>query len=236
MSAQRPRSLRRRHHAFSLVEILVVIGIIAILIALLMPALTMARVAARSVQCQSNLRQLGQALYMYAHSNGGWLIPVVADAGEPGGVRGMGTMLPPSQRWPAVVFKFHVPDVETDDPADYCPPVVRCPADVEPRGAHSYMLSAPIAVNHCKLGSSNFAGLSASDVIVAVEKVTDSLDYYVETDKGDDLGIVNYYRHGRHRGSNYLYFDGHVQPHVPGDELRLHLDPWTTKGVGTTAN
>jgi len=47
-------------------------------------------------------------------------------------------------------------------------------------------------------------------VIIAVEKVTDSQDYYVETDKGDDLAIVNYYRHGQRRGSNYLYFDGHV--------------------------
>ena len=234
MSPVPPRVHRLR--GFSLVEILVVIGIIAVLIALLLPVLTMAQAAARSTACQSNLRQLGQALMMYANTNGGWLIPVVADAGEPGGVRGMGTLLPPSQRWPAVVFKFHVPDVETDNPADYCPPVVRCPADVDPNGAHSYMLSAQIAVNHCKVGSSNFAGLSASEVIIAVEKVTDSQDYYVETDKGDDLAIVNYYRHGRHRGSNYLYFDGHVESHLPGDELHLHLDPWTAKGVGTTAN
>jgi prepilin-type processing-associated H-X9-DG protein len=222
--------------AFSLVEILVVIGIIAVLIALLLPVLTMARVAARSVQCQSNMRQIGQALVMYANGNGGWMIPVVADAGEPGGVRGMGTLLPPSQRWPAVVFKFHVPAVESDDPKDYCPEVVRCPADIDPVGAHSYMLSAQIAVNHCKLGSSNFAGQSASEVIVAVEKVSDSPDYYVETDKADDSRIMNYYRHGLRRGSNYLYFDGHVESHLPGDALHLQLDPWTVRGVGSTAN
>ena len=232
--SRRPRQARLR--GFSLVEVLVVIGIIAVLIALLLPVLTMARVAARSVACQSNLRQLGQALLMYANGNGGWMIPVVADQDEPGGVRGMGTLLPPSQRWPAVVFKFHVPAVETDNPADYCPPVVLCPADVDPVAGHSYMLSAQIAVNHCKLGSSNFAGQSASEVIVAVEKVTDSPDYYVETDKGDDLRIVNFYRHGQRRGSNYLYFDGHVESRLPGDALHLQLDPWTVRGVGQTAN
>src|SRR5687768_13096206 len=52
---------------FSLVELLVVIGVIAILIALLMPALVRAREQAKSVQCQSNLRQVGVMLMIYAN-------------------------------------------------------------------------------------------------------------------------------------------------------------------------
>lgn len=126
------------NRSFTLIELLVLIAIIAVLAGLLLPALSRARVRARTTQCLNNMRQLQLAWHMYANDNGD-IMPISASSGDldpslPSWV--LGTMCYENQRYWASRFsdatntRMLVPGGPGSlGPYAVTPAIYKCPAD-----------------------------------------------------------------------------------------------------------
>jgi len=114
-----------RHPAFTLVELLVVIGIIAALIGILLPVLSGVQARGRDLKCQSNIRQVLQAFQGYVAENKGsmpyglYYTPENANYGPTSGSRFVS--------WASQVGKYVVKGADGDNLSDNFPPVLNCP-------------------------------------------------------------------------------------------------------------
>jgi prepilin-type N-terminal cleavage/methylation domain-containing protein/prepilin-type processing-associated H-X9-DG protein len=247
-------NVQKNRSGFTLVELLVVIGIIALLISMLLPATTRVRAQAMSLKCKAQMRDIGMQLRMYSEEYKGVIFPVGKEYINPKtNQREWQTLgYEPSQpdlgrasRWPVPVF--NIKDEYTENTYNKGvpitqltvtnPEVLTCPADVDPKEGHTYILNKYLAVSiekSVKLGGRilDVQGNATSDseVVLMGEKKTSEPDYYMEAEPASEFDrVVEPYRHGLKLGSNYLYLDSHVDTGPPKVILDA-LDSWDPTG------
>jgi prepilin-type processing-associated H-X9-DG protein len=204
-----------RRRAFTIVELLVVIGILVALAAMLLPSLKKARESARSAGCASNVRQMAMGMRMYAMDNDGTMptssdIGLVWSSSTPGWVSyfypsGGGTSI----EFNHGAFMKYLGDVSVRKD------VLRCVEADTDSANYSYVLPEQLgSPSGALMRLQKFANSSRKIIVVEMNGVTSRFDGHFnihESGPNGDEPADHHYNTGKSGFGNHAFADGHVE-------------------------
>ena len=217
----------QRFAAFTLIELLVVISIIALLIAILLPALSKARASGRLVNCKSNLKQQGIGLHTYTNDYREFLPYAKNFAWQY------------SSEDPSMPYIQNVmaPYIEGDDPGNRVSAAYRCPS-VDAGYGESWLRDDPTAT-HYRYNTDMAIRYGPTMPLSPPTTSLDQVKSPTEARFSYDVAFSNWYDNGIRNGSlfahdemgvavNAAYLDGHVEGFT--------LDEWDELTDSTTGD